>query len=218
MPRINRFDYLADDIFVHVRIQINNGDFRFCEKKHFFLFQDIAKRYLKKYPSIKLCDFLWMSSHAHFILYVGIASELPKFMHDLCWRFAFEFNKIHKRKGHFFQQRYRCSVVDSDRYAMACQRYIYRNQLRANMVKRLKDTKWSSYSYYAYGKKDPLITPLRTYFQFGHTKKKRQLEFRIFVEQMLPHEEELWRARLLHPELKTKKEILQNYLKKFHVV
>jgi putative transposase len=217
MPRINRFDYIADDQFVHVRIQFNNEEFSFQNDKHFQLWEKIAARYLKKYLSLKLCDFIWMNSHAHFIFYVGKCEDLPKFMHDLCWRFSLEYNKMTKRKGHLFLQRYRCSVINDDKYAIACQRYVYRNQLKAKMVKKLKDTKWSSYHYYAYGKKNKLITPLRTYFQFGKDKKKRQHEFRVFVEAMLPHEEDLWRAKLKHPYLKTKKDLLKNHLEKYKV-
>ena len=204
MPRLNRSEYIADDMFVHVRIQFNNGEFCFSNKSHYKLWRDIVKMYLKKYSTIKLCDYEWMSSHAHFILYLSKGEDLSKFMHDLCWRFAIKFNKMTSRKGHLFQQRYRCSVVNTDKYSMGCQRYIYRNQLRAKMVSDMDKTKWSSYHYYAYGKPDSLITPLRTYELYGNTPEKRQSEFRIFVEKMTEKEESLWRARLMHPNLKTK--------------
>ncbi|HLD44563.1 MAG TPA: transposase [bacterium] len=217
MPRINRFDYLANDMLLHVRIQINNGEFRFFEERHFELFNRICRMYLKKYPTIKLTDYEWMSNHAHLIFHIDIYTDLPKFMHDFCWRFAFEYNKMQNRKGHLFQQRYRASNVNTDQYALSCQRYVYRNQLRAGMVKELQDTKWSSYHYYAYGQPNGLITPIFTYEQFGNTPEKQQIEFRFFVEKMPEHEETLWRAKLLHPLLKTKKEIVLNYLKKCHV-
>jgi len=49
MPRINREDYLYNGCVVHVRLQINNGEFLFKKKGHFKRWQKIALRYLSKY-------------------------------------------------------------------------------------------------------------------------------------------------------------------------
>lgn len=214
MPRINRSDYLYDDCVVHARLQMNNGEFHFTQNSHFNLWKKITLRYLNKYPSIRLTGYQWMNNHCHLTLEARKASDLSKFMHDMSWRFAFEFNKLHKRKGHFFQNRFRCSVIDKDEYEQIVQRYIYRNQIRAGMVKEVRHSRWSSYAFYAYGKKDPLVTPFRTYGLFGVQRKIRMLQFRQFVETMMDTEETLWRAKLAHPTLRTKKEILKNYLMK----
>lgn len=216
MPRLNRADYLHDDCVVHVRIQINNGEFLFNSNLHFNLWKKIALLYLKKYPAIKLSGYIWMNTHCHMTLEAERHVDLSKFMHDMTWRFALEFNKLHKRKGHFFQQRFRCSLIDKDEYEKIVQRYIYRNQIRAGMVSHVGKSKWSSYPYYAYGKDDPLITPFRTWFSFGLKEKIRRLQFRQFVETLMLSEEDLWKNRLSHPTLKTKKEILRNYLLKCH--
>ncbi len=82
------------------------------------------------------------------------------------------------------------------------------------MVKHVGNNKWSSYPYYAYGKKDPLITPFRTFESFGLKMKIRRMEFRNFVETMMDSEETLWKSRLQHPFLKTKSDIMRNYLLK----
>ncbi len=212
MPRINRSDYLYDNCVVHARLQFNNGEFHFKNRSHFNLWKKITLRYLGKYPTVRLTGYQWMSNHCHMTLEADKAVDLSKFMHDLCWRFSFEFNKLHKRKGHLFQNRFRCSVIDSDEYEQTVQRYIYRNQIRSGMVKKVRHSRWSSYHYYAYGKPDPLITPFRNYGKFGLQKKIRMLEFRQFVETMMDYEEKLWQAKLLHPTLRTKKEIVKNYL------
>ncbi|MBF0107330.1 MAG: transposase, partial [Deltaproteobacteria bacterium] len=150
--------------------------------------------------------------HAHMIIHAIKGDDLPRFLHDLCWRFAFEYNKLEKRKGHFFQNRYRASMIESDEQALTCQRYVYRNQLKAGMVKQIKDTRWSSYHHYAYGEKNDLVTPLYVFDLHGKNKEDRQLNFRVFVKTMMPHEEALWRAKLKHPFLKTTKQIVKNYL------
>jgi hypothetical protein len=46
-------------------------------------------------------------------------------------------------------------LVESDAYMMELSCYIHRNPLRAGMVNRLIEYRWSSYPVYAYGKKGP---------------------------------------------------------------
>ena len=214
MPRLNRSDYLYDGCVVHARLQINNGEFLFSTDQHFKLWEEITLRYLKKYPTVTMSGYIWMSNHCHMTLETDKALDISKFMHDMAWRYAKEFNKMHHRKGHLFQQRFRCSVIDKDEYEKIAKRYIYRNQVRAGMVQHVKQTKWSSYHYYAYGKPDPLITPFRTFNSFGVTKKIRMLEFRKFVEEMMGQEEFEWKMRLSNPFLKTKKEKMREYFYK----
>src|SRR3989344_1768789 len=142
MPRKNRSDYIFDNCVVHARLQINNGEFHFKKTSHFNLWRKITLRYLKKYPTVKLTGYQWMSNHCHLTLEADIALDLSRFMHDMNWRFAFEFNKLSQRKGHLFQNRFRCSVIDKNEYEQTVQRYIYRNQIRARMVKKVSQTRW----------------------------------------------------------------------------
>jgi len=82
------------------------------------------------------------------------------------------------------------------------------------MIPHLRKAKWSSYHFYAYGKSDPLVTPFRTYRNFGLKERIRRLQFRQFVETMTDREEYEWKQRLNHPYLKTKKDVMKNYLQK----
>ena len=46
-------------------------------------------------------------------------------------------------------------VVENEAYMVELSCYIHRNPVRAGMVKRLMDYRWSSYPAYAYGRKAP---------------------------------------------------------------
>src|SRR5688500_6095334 len=116
VPRINGFDYIYDDCHVHVRLQVNNGEFLFNKTQIYRLWRKWARTYLNKYPTVKLTGYQWMSNHCHLIIHALNAVDLTKFLHDINWRFALEYNKIHKRKGHFFQSRYRCSIIEENEY------------------------------------------------------------------------------------------------------
>ena len=197
MGRKNRFDYISDDSIVHVRMQINNGEYRFSKDEHFRLWKRIVIRYSKKYKSIKVTGYQWMSNHCHLMLEVKIAEDLPKFMHNINWMFAREFNKLEQRKGHVFQNRYQATVIKTNEQEMICQRYIHRNQLRAGMAKSSSELKWTSYHHYAFGISDPIITDnFRTYDRLGNTDQKRQIHFQEFVNQMTYHEENEFKTKL----------------------
>jgi hypothetical protein len=60
------------------------------------------------------------------------------------------FNLKHFRSGHLFQGRFKSILVQNDAYLMQLSCYIHRNPLRAGLVKRLADYRWSSYRTYAY--------------------------------------------------------------------
>jgi len=60
------------------------------------------------------------------------------------------FNLKHFRSGHLFQGRFKSILVQNDAYLTQLSYYIHRNPLRADLVNRLADYRWSSYRSYAY--------------------------------------------------------------------
>jgi putative transposase len=158
------------------------------------------KKYLKKYPEVQLTGYQWMSNHCHMIIALddkeGSAKKFTQFMHDLNWRFAWSYNKKHGRRGHFFQSRYRCTVLNSEEYIVACQRYIYRNPVRARMVTTPGENLFGSYHHYAYRRIDCLITDFANYEGFGNTSEERAKAFRQYVETMSEVEEREMKQKL----------------------
>ncbi|HID31623.1 MAG TPA: hypothetical protein EYP19_16700, partial [Desulfobacterales bacterium] len=65
------------------------------------------------------------------------------------------FHNRHGQSGHLFQGRYKSILVENDTYLVELSCYIHRNPLRAGLVSRLADYKWSSYLAYGYGRKVP---------------------------------------------------------------
>jgi len=65
------------------------------------------------------------------------------------------FNLRQNRSGHLFQGRFKNMLVQNDAYLLQLSYYIHRNPLRAGMVRRLADYRWSSYRAYAYGQSNP---------------------------------------------------------------
>ncbi len=55
------------------------------------------------------------------------------------------YNRRHKQVGHLFQGRFKAIVVDRDAYFLEVCRYVELNPVRAQLVRRPQDWRWSSY-------------------------------------------------------------------------
>lgn len=76
--------------------------------------------------------------------------NLSKSMQWVGTTYTRRFNLKHFRSGHLFQGRFKSILVQNDASLMQLSCYIYRNPLRAGVVNRLADYRWSSYRTYAY--------------------------------------------------------------------
>lgn len=63
--------------------------------------------------------------------------------------------------------RYKCVPVESDHYALTLMRYMNRNPIRAGMVKKAGEWKWSGYKFYAEGEANELLTHHPTYMSLA---------------------------------------------------
>ena len=99
---------------------------------------------------IDLFAYVLMDNHYHLLLRTNRAN-LCKSMQWFGATYTKRFNLRHNRSGHLFQGRFKNMLVQNDAYLLQLSYYIHRNPLRAGMVKRLADYKWSSYRAYAYG-------------------------------------------------------------------
>ena len=101
---------------------------------------------------IDLFAYVLMDNHYHLLLRTNRAN-LCRSMQWFGATYTKRFNLRHNRSGHLFQGRFKNMLVQNDAYLLQLSYYIHRNPLRAGMVKRLADYKWSSYRAYAYGKR-----------------------------------------------------------------
>lgn len=110
---------------------------------------EMSERY-----EIDIFAYVLMSNHYHLLLKTN-RSNLSKGMQWMGLSYTRRFNNRHFRSGHLFQGRFKSIIVENDAYLVRLSCYIHRNPLRANMVERLAEYRWSSYPVYAYGHKGP---------------------------------------------------------------
>lgn len=86
-----------------------------------------------------------MGNHFHLIIETPLPN-LSRGMHHLDSRYAQRFNWRHGRVGHVFQNRFKSSIIQRERYFLEACRYVVLNPVRAGLVRGPGDWQWSSFS------------------------------------------------------------------------
>jgi putative transposase len=96
--------------------------------------------------ALKVYAYCLMTNHVHLIVDPGDdADNLSLLMKRLAGRHTRRVNRLERRTGTSWEGRFKCSPIETDRYLLACSRYVDLNPVRAGMVKRPDEYRWSSY-------------------------------------------------------------------------
>jgi len=111
-------------------------------------FLDVLKEMSERFE-IDTFAYVLMRNHYHLL----IRTNQPNLSKSMQWAgttYTRRFNVKHSRSGHLFQGRFKSFIVQNDAYLTQLSCYIHRNPLRAGLVNRLAEYRWSSYRAYAY--------------------------------------------------------------------
>jgi putative transposase len=85
-----------------------------------------------------------MDNHFHLLVEPADAEGLGKCLHGATYQYAQYFNRRYGRTGRLWENRYFSCPIGIDAYLWAVARYIERNPVRAKIMHRAEDWKWSS--------------------------------------------------------------------------
>ena len=103
--------------------------------------------------------YVLMSNHVHLLASAEVAGAVSRMMQAVGRRYVRGFNARYDRTGTLWEGRFRSCLVDSDRYLLACLRYIELNPVRAAMVQAPWDYRWSSVHGHLGLRQDARLTP-----------------------------------------------------------
>ena len=83
--------------------------------------------------------YVLMGNHLHLLLTPQVDLALPKMMQAVGRSYVQVFNKMHARTGTLWEGRYRSTLIQTDRYLLACMAYIDLNPVRAHLVAQPED-------------------------------------------------------------------------------
>lgn len=139
--------------------------------------------------------YVLMTNHVHLLVTPQARGAVARMMQTVGRRYVRYVNDALGRTGTLWEGRYKSCLVDSERYVLACYRYIELNPVRAGMVGSAGDYRWSSHGANGFGRHDPLVSPHAGYLQIASDEAGRYRAYRELVEQSV-NAEELERIRL----------------------
>jgi putative transposase len=129
-----------------------------------------------------------MTNHVHLLVTARWANGAAQLMKRLGQRYVQYINRTYRRSGTLWEGRFKSCLVQSDRYALCCYRYIELNPVRASMVEHPGEYRWSSYRNNALGEKNPVIQPNCTYLALGSNARHRERSYRELFNTALPND------------------------------
>ncbi len=175
MPRIARI-YLDEGVF-HILTRGNNKQAIFHDKSDFDYYKDVLRKIREDQP-FRLYHWCLMSNHVHLIIEANPETDLSRMMKRLNLSYYAYYKRKYDYAGHFWQDRFKSLLIDTDSYLLACALYIERNPVRARLVKSAREYPNSSYDYYAYGHSDHLTDPNPLYKELGRNQLEQQEAYR----------------------------------------
>jgi putative transposase len=126
--------------------------------------------------------YVLMGNHFHLLVTPSTAEGLPQMMQAVGRRYVRLFNDSQGRTGTLWEGRYKSTLIQTDRYLLACMAYIDLNPVRAGMVAQAADYAWSSHGHYVGLRADKLVTPHPLYWELGNTPFAREGAYADLVQ------------------------------------
>jgi len=141
------------------------------------LLADNAKKF-----SVAVHAYVLMDNHFHLLATPDTADSLPQMMQAVGRRYVRYFNDRQGRSGTLWEGRYKSTLVQTERYLLACMAYIDLNPVRAGMVADPRDYPWSSYGPAVGLRSDKLVTPHPLWWALGNTPFAREVAYANLVQ------------------------------------
>jgi REP element-mobilizing transposase RayT len=127
----------------HVTSRGNNGEDIYRGDEDHLMFLSIFAEAVRRFRWI-VHSYTLMTNHFHLVLETP-ETTLSRGMKWMNGKYAQWFNRRHHRSGHLFQGRFKGFLVEKERYLLTLIRYVALNRVRARMVERPEQYRWSSY-------------------------------------------------------------------------
>ncbi len=177
--------FLKNNYF-HVYNRGNNyNKIFFAEKNYSFFLRRLLEIYDKR---INIVSYCLMPNHYHLLLKIIEDNYLEKAMQRFSTSYTKAINKQYGRVGHLFQGRYKAKLIPNNEYLLHLSRYIHLNPVRAGLVKKPEDWKYSSYNEYISMNKSECLDPdiildqIEDYAEFVNSYQEKQ---NYYIKDML---------------------------------
>ena len=178
MPRIPRPVVPGQPL--HLIQRGNNRGAVFVDGEDFARYLRVLQAASRK-TGCEVHAYVLMSNHVHLLATPGDGRGAARMIQRVGTWYVRYFNERHGRTGTLWEGRFRSTLIDSERYLLACMRYIELNPVRAGIVDDPAAYRWSSFRGNAWNASDPLLAPHAAYRALGRSAfEQRAAYLRLF--------------------------------------
>ena len=145
MPRRARKNLSTS--FFHVITQGINKEYIFNKESYKRKYLKIVKEAKEQYE-IDIVAYAIMSNHCHFLIYTENINNLSNFMKKVNEDYARYYNYMENRVGYVFRDRIKSILIMTREQLYVCIKYIHMNPVKAKIVEKESEYKYSSYNDY----------------------------------------------------------------------
>jgi putative transposase len=135
--------------------------------------------------------YVLMSNHFHLLATPETTEGIPRMMQAVGRRYVRRFNQKHARTGTLWEGRYKSTIIQAERYLLACMVYIDLNPVRAGLVAEPATYPWSSHPHYLGLRRDKLVSPHPLYWALGNTPFARDAAYAELVSAGISQKQKL---------------------------
>lgn len=165
----------------HIIQRGNNRQPIFATNADYELLLALIDEHARK-QHVAIHSYVLMTNHFHLLATPETAEGIPQMMQAVGRRYVRTYNLRHARTGTLWEGRYRSTLVQAERYLLACMVYIDLNPVRAGMVAHPADYRWSSHQHYMGMRTDRIVTPHPLYWELGNTPFAREQAYGALVQ------------------------------------
>ena len=136
--------------FYHVVFRGINHQHLFEEESDYSYFWESLHQ-LKEEIAFEIHAYCLMSNHVHLLIREKQIGDISLIMKRLLTKYVMYFNRKYQRNGALIASRYKSIPVEVDEYFIPLLRYIHQNPLKAGMVEKMEEYRYSSYREYLSG-------------------------------------------------------------------
>ncbi len=165
----------------HVIQRGNNRQAIFATTADRQMMLDLLDENARKF-NVAIHAYVLMDNHFHLLATPQTLDGLPQMMQAVGRRYVRYFNDNQRRTGTLWEGRYKSTLIQTERYLLACMAYIDLNPVRAAIAVRAQDFAWSSHAHYIGLHIDKLVTPHALYWNLGNTPFAREAAYAELVQ------------------------------------
>ena len=126
-----------------------------------------------------------MTNHVHLLVTPQADDSCARMMKGIGQHHVQRINSRRGRTGTLWESRFYSCPVTTERYVLACYRYIELNPLRAGMVDALGEYRWSSYEQNSRGDPKGVLSPHDAYLAIASGAESRGAAYRALCNESL---------------------------------